>query len=98
LERYFGGLKSIRTIPDLAVVVGQTTEMVRIRECRKLRIPIVCRLDTDCDPSLVKIGIPINDDSRASINLFFRTLLPRIKDGYNLWMQKKTGRKSSLVA
>jgi ribosomal protein S2 len=93
LERYFGGLKRIRTIPDLAVVVGQTTELVRIRECRKLRIPVICRLDTDCDPSLVKIGVPMNDDSSESISLFFITLVPRIKNGYNIWMQKKTNKK-----
>lgn len=93
LERYFGGFKRIRTIPDLAVVVGQTTELVRIRECRKLRIPVICRLDTDCDPSLVKIGVPINDDSSESISLFFITLVPRIKNGYNIWMQKKTNKK-----
>jgi len=89
LERYFGGLKSIQTTPDLVVIVGQITELVRVRECRRLKIPVICRLDTDCDPSLVKIGVPMNDDSRESISLFFRTLLPRIKDGYNLWMQKK---------
>jgi small subunit ribosomal protein S2 len=96
LERYFGGIKGIQTIPDLVVVVGQITEMVRIRECRKLEIPIICRLDTDCDPSLVKIGVPINDDSNASINLFFRCILPRIKDGYSLWMQKKSKQKTLL--
>jgi small subunit ribosomal protein S2 len=95
LERYFGGLKRIRTIPDLAVVIGQTTELVRIRECRKLRIPVICRLDTDCDPSLVKIGVPMNDDSSESISLFFITLVPRIKNGYNIWMQKKTNKKNS---
>jgi small subunit ribosomal protein S2 len=96
LERYFGGLKGIKTIPDLAIIVGQTTELVSVSECYKLEIPVICSLDTDCDPSLVKIGIPINDDSKASIQLLFETLLPRIKDGYNLWMQKRKKRKFSL--
>lgn len=89
LERYFGGLKGMQTIPDLAVITGQTNEMVRVKECGKLEIPTICSLDTDCDPSLVKIGIPMNDDSKASIWLFFEILLPRIKDGYNFWVQKK---------
>lgn len=97
LERYFGGLKGMQTIPDLAVITGQMSEMVRIRECYKLEIPVVCSLDTDCDPSLVKIGIPMNDDSKASIRLFFKILLPRIKDGYNLWTQKKKGGKCVLT-
>jgi small subunit ribosomal protein S2 len=93
LERYFGGLKGIQKIPDLAVVVGQITELVSIRECYKLKIPVICRLDTDCDPSLAKIGIPINDDSKASIQLLFEILIPRIKDGYNLCIQKKKRRR-----
>jgi small subunit ribosomal protein S2 len=97
LERYFGGLKGIRTTPDTVVIVGQTNELVRVQECHKLRIPTICRLDTDCDPSLVKIGVPINDDSRARISLFFQNLLPRIRDGHNLWMQKKSKRKNSFI-
>jgi small subunit ribosomal protein S2 len=97
LERYFAGIKGIQTIPDLTVVVGQTTEMVRIRECYNLEIPVICRLDTDCDPSLVKIGVPMNDDSKASIQLFFETLIPRIKDGHNLWMQKEKKQKILVV-
>lgn len=96
LERYFRGLKGIQTIPDLAIIVGQTTELVSVRECCKLEIPTICRLDTDCDPSLVKIGIPINDDSKASIQLLFEILHPRIKDGHNLWMQKKKRQRSLL--
>jgi len=92
LVRYFGGLKGIRTIPDVTIVVGQTVESVRIRECHKLGIQVICRLDTDCDPSLVKIGIPINDDSRVRIRLFFEVLLPRIQDGRNRWIQKQKER------
>jgi small subunit ribosomal protein S2 len=89
LERYFGGIKGIQRIPGVVVVVGQTVELVRIRECYKLEIPVVCRLDTDCDPSLVKIGVPINDDSRSSIHLFFEVLLTRIQDGNNHWARKQ---------
>ena len=92
LECYFGGLKGIRTIPDAIIVVGQNVESVRIRECHKLGIPIICRLDTDCDPSLVKIGVPINDDSKVRIGLFFDVLLPRIQDGNTCWIQKQKKR------
>jgi len=78
LERYFGGLKGIRTIPDIVIIVGQTVELVGVRECCTLAIPIICRLDTDCDPSLVEVGVPINDDSRMSIRLFLEILFPKI--------------------
>jgi small subunit ribosomal protein S2 len=81
LERYFDGLKGIRIIPDVFIVVGQTTELVSIRECYKLNIPVICRLDTDCDPNWVEIGVPINDDSYERIVLFLETIRPRIKKG-----------------
>jgi small subunit ribosomal protein S2 len=75
LERYFGGLKGMRTIPKITIIVGQVVESVAVHECHKLSIPIICRLDTDCDPSIVEIGVPINDDSKESIVLFLENLL-----------------------
>jgi small subunit ribosomal protein S2 len=83
LNRYFGGLKGIRTIPDVVVVVGQTVELVAVLECQKLNIPLICRLDTDCDPELAEIGVPINDDSKERIDLFLEDLLLGIKSGRN---------------
>jgi len=78
LERYFGGLKGIQTIPGIVIIIGQVVELVSIQECYKLEIPIICRLDTDCDPNLVEFGIPINDDSKIRIQLFFEILLTKI--------------------
>jgi small subunit ribosomal protein S2 len=89
LERYFGGLKGIRTIPDVRIVVGQIAELVAVRECYKLKIPIVCRLDTDCDPNWAEIGVPINDDSSRRIFLFLESLCSRIKKGHNLREHKQ---------
>jgi small subunit ribosomal protein S2 len=80
----------MRSLPGAVVVVGQTTELVAIRECRKLGIPVVCRLDTDCDPHLVEVGVPINDDSTASIRLFLEFLLPRIHEGKRQQISKQT--------
>jgi small subunit ribosomal protein S2 len=81
LKRYLSGLKGIRKLPGVVVIVGQTIELTAVHECRKLEIPVICRLDTDCDPNFVEIGIPINDDSTIRINLFLKVLLPRIKEG-----------------
>jgi small subunit ribosomal protein S2 len=81
LKRYLGGLKGIRKLPGIAIIVGQTVEITAVHECRKLEIPIICRLDTDCDPSFTEIGVPINDDSTRRISLFLKILLPRIKEG-----------------
>jgi small subunit ribosomal protein S2 len=84
LDRYFGGLKGIRMIPDVVIVVGQIVELVAVLECQKLNVPLICRLDTDCDPELAEIGVPINDDSKERINLFLEDLLLGIQIGRSL--------------
>lgn len=84
LEKYLGGLKGIRTLPSAVVIVGQKEERTAILECIKLNIPVVRRLDTDCDPSNVKIAVPINDDSNLSIRLFLRVVVHGIKERQRL--------------
>jgi small subunit ribosomal protein S2 len=99
LDRYLGGLKGIRSIPRVVILVGQTVEMAAIQECRKLKIPLICRLDTDCNPNLVEVGIPINDDSVSRIRLFLKSLLPGIHEGRRWWFSRKARkqRKKSLI-
>jgi small subunit ribosomal protein S2 len=89
LKRYLGGLKGIQSLPGAVVIVGQTTELAAVRECRKLGIPVICRLDTDCDPSLAEIGVPINDDSPARVRLFLEALSSSICEGRRWRLQKK---------
>jgi small subunit ribosomal protein S2 len=81
LKRYLGGLKGIRSLPGALVLVGQMSELASLRECSKLGIPVICRVDTDCDPSLAEIRVPINDDSREGVCLFLNALVPAIHDG-----------------
>ena len=98
LDRYLGGLKGMRSLPRVVIIVGQITEQVAIQECYKLGIPIVCILDTDCDPKFAEIGIPINDDSTSRIRIFLEVLLPRIQEGRRLWLSKSIQpRKKTLV-
>ena len=68
-------------IPDIAIIVDQKREMTAIRECRKLGIPIVSILDTNCDPDLVDIPIPGNDDAVRSIKLILKLLTDSIITG-----------------
>jgi len=89
LVRYLDGLKGMKSIPGVVIIVGQKVELTAIQECRKLSIPTICRLDTDCDPSLVEVGIPINDDSTARIRLFLEVILPGIQEGDRCWISKK---------
>ena len=61
-------------VPDVIIVVDQTLEMTAIQEATVLNIPIISILDTNCDPYLVDIPNPGNDDSTLSIQLILNKL------------------------
>ena len=65
-------------LPDVAIIIDQKREMTAIQECRKLNIPIISILDTNCDPDLVDIPIPGNDDAVRSIKLILSSLTDTI--------------------
>ena len=68
-------------IPDVVIVVDPKRESTAIAECRKLEIPIISILDTNCDPNVVDIPIPANDDAVRSIKLILSTLADGIVFG-----------------
>lgn len=78
LRRHLDGIKAMNNLPDIAIIIDQKREMTAIRECRKLGIPIISILDTNCDPDLVDIPIPGNDDAVRSIKLILKTLTDSI--------------------
>ena len=81
LRRHLDGIKAMKSLPDIAIVIDQKREMTAIRECRKLGIPVVSILDTNCDPDLVDIPIPGNDDAVRSIKLILKSLTDSIITG-----------------
>ena len=68
----------MQNLPDVAIIIDQKREMTAIRECKKLNIPIVSILDTNCDPDFVDIPIPGNDDAVRSIKLILKSLTDSI--------------------
>ena len=74
LQQNLGGLTEMKQIPDIAIVVDPKRESTAIAECRKLGITIISILDTNCDPNMVDIPIPANDDAVRSIKLVISTL------------------------
>ena len=74
LKHNLGGLRQMTQVPDIAIVVDPKRESTAIAECRKLQIPIISILDTNCDPNLVDIPIPAYDDAVRSIKLILSTL------------------------
>jgi small subunit ribosomal protein S2 len=74
LQDLFNGIKYMERVPDVIIIVDQTLEMTAIQEATVLNIPIISILDTNCDPDLVDIPIPGNDDSTLSIQLILNKL------------------------
>jgi len=81
LRQNLDGLKEMTQIPDIVVIIDPKRENTAILECRKLNIPIVSILDTNCDPNLVDIPIPANDDAVKSIKLILSKLTDGIRAG-----------------
>lgn len=81
LRHHLGGVKTMKKIPDMAIIIDQKREMTAIRECKKLKIPIVSILDTNCDPDLIDIPIPGNDDAVSSLKLILKSLADSIAKG-----------------
>jgi small subunit ribosomal protein S2 len=81
LRKHLDGIKNMSSLPDIAIIIDQKREITAIRECKKLGIPIVSILDTNCDPDLVDIPIPGNDDAVRSIKLILKSLTDSIING-----------------
>jgi small subunit ribosomal protein S2 len=80
LNKYLGGVKEMMKLPEAIVVVDIGKESIAVQEARKLKIPIIGIVDTDCNPELVDFPIPGNDDSIKSI----RFLLSEIIESYSI--------------
>lgn len=81
LQKYLGGIKTMRKVPDIVIIVDQRREYNAVQECQKLGVEIVSMLDTNCDPDLVDIPIPANDDAIRSIKLIVGKLADAIYEG-----------------
>jgi len=81
LELYLGGIKEMHTIPDMMFVLDAVKEKIAIQEARRLGITVVAPLDTNCDPDLVDLPIPGNDDAIRSIQLFCNEMAAAMNEG-----------------
>lgn len=79
LEKYLGGIKTMTDIPSVVILIGQTHELVAVKECLKLKVPLITIVDTNCNPMLTDLAIPANDDSISSVSLILNELVLFIK-------------------
>lgn len=78
LRKYLKGLQYMTTLPDVVIVIGQNRERTAIQECQKLAIPVIAPVDSNCDPHLVDLPIPANDDSVLALRYMLRFLVAPI--------------------
>ena len=81
LELSLGGIKDMGGIPDLMFVIDTNKEAIAIQEARKLNIPVVAILDTNCDPDGVAFPVPGNDDAARALQLYCDLVADSVLDG-----------------
>jgi small subunit ribosomal protein S2 len=81
IDRNLGGIREMTQIPGAIVVIDPAREINAIKEARRLGVPVVGVLDTDCDPTVVDIVIPGNDDALKSVRLLIDRLVSAVEEG-----------------
>jgi small subunit ribosomal protein S2 len=82
LERFLGGIKDMHRLPDALFVVDPKKERIAVLEARKLKIPIIAVVDTNCDPDEVDYLIPGNDDAIRAVKLMVSKIADAIIAGH----------------
>ncbi|NDC59022.1 MAG: 30S ribosomal protein S2, partial [Alphaproteobacteria bacterium] len=81
LDRSLGGISNMGGIPDMMFVIDTNKEAIAIQEARKLNIPVVAIVDSNCDPDEITYPIPGNDDAARAIQLYCDLIADAILDG-----------------
>lgn len=81
LQRVLGGIRNMGGLPDLMFVIDTNKESIAVKEARKLGIPVVAIIDTNCDPQEVDFPIPGNDDAARAIQLYCNLIADAVLDG-----------------
>jgi len=81
LQLYLAGIKEMPGLPDYLFVIDSNKEEIAVREARKLGIPVVAVVDTNCDPDMVDLPIPGNDDALRAIRLFSSKIADAVVEG-----------------
>jgi len=78
---YLGGIRDMKKIPDMIFVIDTVKEKIAVQEARRLGIKVIAPLDTNCDPDLVDLPIPGNDDAIRSVRLFCKEMAEAMNEG-----------------
>jgi len=84
LQANLAGIKNMKRLPDALFIVDSNNEAIAVKEARKLGIPVVAVVDTNCDPTVVDFVIPGNDDALRAIRLFTSKIADSAAEGVNM--------------
>jgi small subunit ribosomal protein S2 len=84
LDRNLGGIRALERLPDAVFVIDTKKEHIAVTEARKLGIPVIAIVDTNCDPDEVDYVIPGNDDAIRAVNLVTRVVADALAEGYGM--------------
>jgi small subunit ribosomal protein S2 len=84
LQRNLGGIQDLERLPDAIFVIDTKKEHIAVNEARKLNIPVIAIVDTNCDPDEVDFVIPGNDDAIRAVNLVTRVVADALAAGYGM--------------
>ena len=93
LARTLGGMREMSKIPSVVWIVDTNKEHIAVDEARKLGIPVVAILDTNCDPDVVDYPIPANDDAIRSVDVLTRVVASAVAEGLKARSAAKEGKK-----
>ncbi|MCI1822088.1 30S ribosomal protein S2 [Megasphaera sueciensis] len=81
LQKYLGGIKEMKTLPSALFIIDPKKEEIAVAEARKLHIPIIATVDTNCDPDVIDYPIPANDDAIRAVKLLTGRIADAILEG-----------------
>jgi small subunit ribosomal protein S2 len=91
LQKNLIGIREMDGLPDALFVIDPKKEYIAVKEAKKLGIPVVAIVDTNCDPEDIDYVIPGNDDAIRAIRLFTQKIADAVLEGYNLAEEKYIG-------
>ncbi|AUZ26429.1 30S ribosomal protein S2 [Bacillus cabrialesii] len=91
LEKFLGGIKDMKDLPDALFIIDPRKERIAVAEARKLNIPIIGIVDTNCDPDEIDVVIPANDDAIRAVKLLTSKMADAI-------LEAKQGEEEAEVA
>jgi small subunit ribosomal protein S2 len=98
LQRNLGGIQDLERLPDAIFVIDTKKEHIAVNEARKLNIPVIAIVDTNCDPDEVDFVIPGNDDAIRAVNLVTRVVADALAAGYGMAKDEAVERVTGTAA